>query len=139
MAEGLLTPVQHQLLQVIQLSGREGETAAEIWRKFRSVRRVSRTTVLKMLERLEARKWVGRVEAVESDKRVRFFAKVNPSRTALKMLTHFVNDYYEGSAAGLISDLLRFKCLDNHEKERLRRRLDKGCGSPKCSVCDHNA
>jgi predicted transcriptional regulator len=135
MAEGLLTPVQHQLLRIVQEAGRDGLTTAEIWKAFRKQHRVARTTVLKMIERLEAREWLTRVPSEDENDRVRYRSTMSPPRTALRMLQHFVDEYYEGSAADLIEDLLRFKCLPVEEQERLRCRLDRGCGSPACVVC----
>jgi predicted transcriptional regulator len=135
MAEGLLTPVQHELLCIVQASRREGLTTAEIWKQFRKKHRVARTTVLKMLERLELREWLQRLPPTNPTDRVRFVATITRTRTSFRMLKHFVDDYYDGSAARMIEDLLRFKCLNIEEQVQLRHRLDRGCGVPDCAVC----
>jgi predicted transcriptional regulator len=143
MADGLLTPTQHIILRIIQESGRKGLSVAEVWLQFRTQRPVSRTTILKIIERLESRDWLRRVVPVANSQTkkaepIRFAATMNASRTAIRMLRHFVDDYYDGAAGRMIDDLLRFKCLSPTDKEQLRIRLSKNCGSSNCQVCEVN-
>lgn len=127
MAEGYLTPMQHAIMRVIWGSGRCGVSAGNIWKSISMDRTVGRTTVQKLLDRLEARGWVRRKppSAGQKGAALRYFPNVGPRRAKASQLQQFVNDYYGGSAAELAKSLLKWKCLSLGDIGELKALIDE--------------
>jgi len=125
MPEGSLTPAQHQIMQIIWNSGRCGRSVGEIWKEVSLERDVARTTILKLVERLEAREWIMRQEPRPNQKgpAMRFAANIGRRRARAQMLQQFVNDYYDGSAAELAKSLLKWKCLTRGDMGELKQMI----------------
>ena len=58
--EGSLTSAQHEIMEVVWESAEQGATVAEIWQAIAARRRVGRTTILNLVDRLEKRGWLVR-------------------------------------------------------------------------------
>ena len=131
MPEGFLTPTQHQIMQIVWNSGRCGLSVSEIWKQVSEHRDVARTTILKLVERLEAREWVNRQPARPNQKgsAMRFAANVGRRKARAQMLQQFVNDYYDGSAAELAMSLLMWKCVTKGEMQELQKMIARRLSS----------
>lgn len=118
--EGKLTPVQHEIVEVVWDSG-DGATVTEIWEAVSARRDVTRTTILNLVDRLEKRGWLERRKAGGV---YRYRATVDRETTARLVAEEFVNEFFGGSASHLVMSLLGSKRLKPDEVERLRRLLD---------------
>ena len=121
MPEGSLTPAQYEILNVVWAAGREGATVAEIWQQITGQRPVTRTTVLNLIDRLEKRGWLRRVD--DADGPNRFVAAVDRQRTKTALAREFVHDFFDGSAGNLVMSLLGSNRLTTEEVDALRRML----------------
>jgi predicted transcriptional regulator len=120
MPTGKLTPAQYELLQIIWDRGRDGATVADVWEAVSLHRTVARTTILNLLDRLEKRGWLKRVEQEAAN---RYIAAVDRDRTNARLASGFVQEFFGGSAANLVMSLLGASQLDAGEIERLRKLL----------------
>ena len=127
MPEGTLTPVQHEIMQIIWHSGRCGISVGNIWKKVCERRDVARTTVLKLVERMEQREWIERrpPKPNQLGAAMRFHSLIGPRKARSMMLRQFVDDYYEGSAAELAKSLLKWKCLSHGDMGELKKMLEE--------------
>ena len=121
MPEGTLTPVQYEILDLVWAAGKNGATVAQIWQQITPQRRVARTTVLNLVDRLEKRGWLRRVDDVEGPNR--FVAAVDRQRTKTALAREFVHDFFDGSAGNLVMSLLGSNRLTTEEVDELRRML----------------
>jgi predicted transcriptional regulator len=120
--EGNLTATQYEILEVVWNHGDDGASVAEIWRAILARRSVGRTTILNLVDRLEKRSWLVRRE---SQRPVRYVAAKDRSRTNSLLAGSFVDDFFGGSASGLVMSLLGAERLTNEEIEHLRSVLDQ--------------
>ena len=123
--EGQLTPAQHEIMQIVWDARRAGISVGEIWNQVKENRDVARTTILKLVDRLEQRGWVARQDPRPNQKgsAMRFAATTGRRRARALMLQQFVNDYYDGSAAELARSLLMFRCLSKEDMKELKTLL----------------
>ena len=128
MPAGKLTAAQYELMQIIWDRGRNGATVADVWETVSRHRPVARTTILNLLDRLEKRGWLRRIEQEGAN---RFIAAVDRNRTNSRLASGFVEDFFGGSASNLVMSLLGTSQLDADEIERLRKLLASAAGGPK--------
>ena len=121
MPEGSLTPVQYEILDVVWAAGKTGASVAEIWQQITDQRPVARTTVLNLVDRLEKRGWLRRIDDAEGPNR--FVAAVDRQRTKSELASGFVHDFFDGSAGNLVMSLLGSNRLTTEEVEKLRQML----------------
>ena len=121
-AEGNLTATQYEILEVVWSHGNEGASVAEIWRAVSAQRPVGRTTVLNLVDRLEKRGWLIRCHG---QRPLRYVAAQDRSTTDAFLAGSFVDDFFSGSASGLVMSLLGSKRLTHEEIERLRSVLEQ--------------
>ena len=126
--EGSLTEAQFEILKLLwdkaESSERQnlsGMTVAEIWESIRELRRVSRTTVLNLVDRLEKRGWLKREKI---DGLFRYSPTVNRKQTEEKLATNFVGEFFDGSPSSLILILLGSKRLSKAEVQKLKALID---------------
>jgi BlaI family transcriptional regulator, penicillinase repressor len=119
--EGSLTSVQHEILTVVWESGDQGATISEVWQAVSAQRRVGRTTILNLVDRLEKRGWLVRCD---SEKPCRYLAALSREDTAVFLAGGFVDDFFAGSASNLVMSLLGSKRLKPEELGRLRQLLE---------------
>ncbi|MGW8257544.1 MAG: BlaI/MecI/CopY family transcriptional regulator [Thermoguttaceae bacterium] len=119
--EGSLTSVQHEIMAAVWDCGEEGATVSEIWQAIASQRRVGRTTILNLVDRLEKRNWLVRRD---NEKPYRYFAALGREETAVFLAGGFVDDFFAGSAGNLVMSLLGSKRLKPGEIDRLREVLE---------------
>jgi BlaI family penicillinase repressor len=118
--EGKLTPVQFEILQLIW-NAEQGLTIGEIWDAIRSGRDVSRTTVLNLVDRLEKRGWLKRRKQQGV---FRYTASVERQSVETQLASDFVDEFFDGSAANLMMNLLGSQRISKSEIQRLKRLLD---------------
>jgi predicted transcriptional regulator len=121
--EGSLTAVQHEILEAVWGNAAQGATVAEIWQAIAAGRRVGRTTILNLVDRLEKRGWLVRRDA---QKPCHYLAALGRAETAALLAHGFVDDFFGGSASNLVMSLLGSRRLKPQEIEQLRRVLDAG-------------
>lgn len=121
MPEGSLTPSQYEILDAVWSAGKSGATVAEIWQQIAGQRGVARTTVLNLVDRLEKRGWLRRID--DPDGPNRFVAAVDRQRTKSELAREFVHDFFDGSAGNLVMSLLGSNRLTMEEVEELRQLL----------------
>jgi BlaI family transcriptional regulator, penicillinase repressor len=121
MPEGSLTPSQYEILDAVWSAGKQGATVAEIWQQIAGQRGVARTTVLNLVDRLEKRGWLQRIDDPEGPNR--FVAAVDRQRTKSELAREFVHDFFDGSAGNLVMSLLGSNRLTTEEVEELRQLL----------------
>jgi predicted transcriptional regulator len=119
--EGSLTAAQHEIVETIWESGAAGATVAEIWQMVAARRRVGRTTILNLVDRLEKRGWLVRRDR---QKPCHYLAALGREETAALLAHDFVDDFFGGSAGNLVMSLLGSRRLKPQEIERLQRLLE---------------
>ena len=119
--EGSLTSAQHEIMVVVWERGPEGATVGEIWQAVAALRRVGRTTILNLVDRLERRGWLVRRDR---EKPCHYLAALSREETAAGLAGGFVDDFFAGSASNLVMSLLGAKRLRPGEIERLRALLE---------------
>lgn len=115
--KGSLTPAQHEIMRVVWNAGGAGATVAEIWKAIAAGREVSRTTILNLVDRLEKRGWLKRVEGASA---YRFQPALGHAETAVRLAEEFVNGFFGGSAANMVSSLLGSEKIAASDVKRLR-------------------
>ena len=120
--EGNLTATQYEILEVVWHYGDDGASVAEIWQAILDQRSVGRTTILNLVDRLEKRGWLVRRDG---QRPVRYAAARDRSKTNSFLAGSFVDDFFGGSASGLVMSLLGSKRLTHEEIEHLRSVLDQ--------------
>ena len=120
--DGNLTPVQHEIMEVIWDRGRSGASVAEIWEAVSQSRQVVRTTVLNLVDRLEKRGWLRRKPGQGAN---RYVAAVGRDKTSAMLAGDFVDEFFGGSAGNLVMSLLGSGRLDADEIQRLQKMLDE--------------
>jgi predicted transcriptional regulator len=127
MPEGTLTPAQYEILDVVWQAGEEGATVAQVWHTISESRRVTRTTILNLVDRLEKRGWLKRRDAEGG---ARYSAAVTRDRTSATLAGDFVQTFFDGSTANLVMSLLGTSKLNAAEIRRLREILDRAPNKP---------
>ena len=125
--QGTLTPAQHEIMLVVWESATEGATVTDIWRAISAQRRVGRTTILNLVDRLERRGWLVRRDR---EKPCHYLAALGREETAVFLAGGFVDDFFAGSASNLVMSLLGSRRLKPGEIERLRQILAEKGDSP---------
>ena len=118
--EGNLTPAQFEIMETVWDSP-SGLTVADIWKVISGRRGVGRTTILNLVDRLEARGWLKRRKG---DSAFQYMATVDRQTATGQVATDFVQDFFGGSAAELVMSLLGNRRISPAEVERLRKLLD---------------
>jgi predicted transcriptional regulator len=126
--EGSLTSAQHEIMVVVWERGPEGATVGEIWQAVAALRRVGRTTILNLVDRLERRGWLMRRDR---QKPCHYLAALGREETAAALAGGFVDDFFAGSASNLVMSLLGAKRLRPGEIERLRALLESTSQQPR--------
>ena len=119
--DGKLTPVQHEILEVIWAAGEAGAPVTAIWEAVAARRSVTRTTILNLVDRLEKRGWLKRSKAAGT---IHYLATIDREATARLLARGFVDEYFGGSLSQLVTSLLGGKRPKPDELRRLRRLLD---------------
>ena len=119
---GSLTPMQHEILDVVWASQSDGITTSEIWQEIGKRRELARTTILNQVDRLEKRGWLKREKTAGS---FRYFATVSREETEQQLADQFVDHFFSGSASRLVASLFGGKRISESEVQELRQLLDE--------------
>jgi BlaI family transcriptional regulator, penicillinase repressor len=120
--DGSLTSAQHEIMAVVWQSGARGASVTEIWQAISAQRRVGRTTILNLVDRLERRGWLVRRDR---EKPCHYLAALGREETAVFLAGGFVDSFFAGSASNLVMSLLGSKRFKPGEIERLRHVLEE--------------
>ncbi len=119
--EGSLTSAQHEIMAAVWDCADQGASVTEIWQVVSARRRVGRTTILNLVDRLERRGWLIRRDG---EKPCHYLSALGREATADLLTGGFVDDFFAGSAGNLVMSLLGAKRLSADEIEQLRRMLE---------------
>lgn len=120
--EGPLTATQLEVMDAVWDANGSGLTVAQIWEAIAGRRAIARTTVLTLVQRLAARRWLHR----EGSRGVAHYTATQPRDQALGMATgEFLETYFQGSASALVQNLLGSGQLRASEVRKLRALLDE--------------
>jgi predicted transcriptional regulator len=122
--QGRLSPAQYEILQAIWEIGSPGATRMQIWARIVQERPVVRTTVLNLVDRLEARGWLERVET--ADGKMRFWPTAPRAEIEADVAADFVDCFFKGSASHLVMSLFGRRDIDPAEVDRLKEVLEEG-------------
>src|SRR4051794_3052202 len=127
---GNLTAAQYEIMAAVWEAGDAGVSVADIWQKIGESRAIGRTTVLNQVDRLEKRGWLRRLPG---DGPTRFGATVPQEEASRQLARGFVEDYFGGSTADLLSALLGegAGALTAADVARLRKLLDQARRRPR--------
>jgi BlaI family penicillinase repressor len=117
MRKGRLSPAQYEILQAIWEVGPPGATRMQIWERIAQHRKVVRTTIVNLVDRLEARGWLKRIEQEGS---LLFWPTAARDKVEADMAEDFVKSFFGGSASHLVMSLLGRQQITPEEVERLR-------------------
>ncbi len=120
--KGTLTPAQHEIMRVVWKADGAGATVAEIWKAIAAGREVSRTTILNLVDRLEKRGWLRRIDG---DASYRYLPAMGHEETAVRLAEEFVDGFFGGSAANMVSSLIGSEKIAADDVKRLRAILDE--------------
>ena len=126
--EGNLTPIQYEIMEIVESQGSNGATVTEIWQVISARRSVRRTTILNLVDRLEKRGWLIRPK---NQRPAHYIAALDREKTTALLAKDFVDDFFGGSASELVMSLLGSKRLKPEEIQQLQRELEsaeKKCG-----------
>ena len=121
--KGTLTGTQLEIMEILWSNGQGGMTSAEIWQELMKKRKVARTTVQTMVQRLAKRGWLIKMER---DGALRYCPTMSRSRVTDQLTARFIEQVFGGSPEMLIRSLLGSKRIKPGELERIRRLLSKG-------------
>jgi predicted transcriptional regulator len=110
-------------MEAVWKSADQGATVAEIWQAIAAGRRVGRTTILNLIDRLEKRGWLVRRDR---HKPCHYLPALGREETAAILAHDFVKDFFGGSAGNLVMSLLGSRRLKPQEIEDLRHLLQAG-------------
>ncbi|MEX2138254.1 MAG: BlaI/MecI/CopY family transcriptional regulator [Pirellulales bacterium] len=116
-SKGRLSPAQYEILQAIWDVGAPGATRMQIWERISQNRKVVRTTIVNLVDRLEARGWLKRIEQEGS---LLFWPTAARDHVEADMAEDFVKSFFGGSASHLVMSLLGRQQITPEEVERLR-------------------
>lgn len=123
--KGGLTPPQLEVMEVVWSAGPEGAGVAEIWDVVGRSRRVARTTVLTVIQRLEQRHWLRRLPSRGAS---RYVANAPRDNSVGQVADEFIRDFFDGSASQMVRSLLGSGRLKPAEVNRLRALLNEAKG-----------
>lgn len=118
--KGTLTGTQLEIMEVVWGRGRAGASTSEIWQELAQKRRVARTTVLTMVQRLEKRGWLARIE---DEGVLRFRATSSRDHTTDELTATFIEQVFGGSPERLVRNLLGSRRIKADELARIRQLL----------------
>jgi BlaI family transcriptional regulator, penicillinase repressor len=121
--DGGLTESQLEILDAIWSGPPTGSTVTEIWEAITRRRKVTRTTVLNQVDRLEKRGWLRRKK---HDDGFRYLAAFSREIATRGLAEQFLDSFFGGSASELVMSLLGSKKLSASEVQRLRELLPPG-------------
>jgi len=121
--EGRLSPAQYEILQAIWEIGAPGATRMQIWDLIVQERPIVRTTVLNLVDRLERRGWLKRIE---TDGKMLFWPTASREQIEADVAKDFVDCFFKGSASHLVMSLFGRRKINSEEIERLKDVLEEG-------------
>jgi predicted transcriptional regulator len=120
--EGRLTPAQYEILEAIWDVGPPGATGLQIWERISKKRNVVISTTINLVNRLEARGWLNRVE---TDGPITFWPTLSRDQIEANVAEDFVECFFGGSASQLIMSLFGREKISPEEVQHLRKVYDK--------------
>ena len=118
--KGSVTVAQYEILKILWAHS-EPMSVVEIWQEVQEQKKVSRTTVLNQVDRLEKRNWLSREKI---DGVFRYSANSQREETEQMLADEFLGDFFGGSPGDFILSLLGNRKISKSEVARLKKLLD---------------
>lgn len=136
MPEGELTPAQHEIMNVVWSEGTRGLTIGEIWAEIRAIRKLRRSTIANLVERLERRGWLVRQQTDETQQTSgnRFVAAISRRRASMNLSQHIVDTYFEGRATSFVMSYLKTQRPKLAHVRQLKLLLEQNQSDQLCRV-----
>lgn len=125
--KGTLTSSQFEILQILW-DEEQPLSVVDIWNEVQKQRKVSRTTILNLVDRLEKRGWLGREKI---DGVFRYHSKADRSETENRLADEFLGDFFNGSPGNFLLSLLGNRKISKSEVSRLKKLLEENTGGEK--------
>lgn len=116
----LPTGAQFEILELLSAQP-DGMTPADVWGAMQSIRPVSRPTVMTLLQRLEERGWIQRLDEGRSS---RFVLLHRLEKASGSLAQNFLNRFFGGSPSKMVLSLLGDQQISKEELRRVREILD---------------
>jgi BlaI family transcriptional regulator, penicillinase repressor len=119
--QGKLTAAQYEIMDLVWDSGIEGATITGLWDAIGQRRKLTRTTIQNLVDRLEKRGWLYRTK---TDEGFRYIATTDRLETTRELAEGFLHEFFGGSAKDLVMSLFGSKRLTRRDLVGLRELLD---------------
>jgi predicted transcriptional regulator len=119
--QGKLTAAQYEIMDLVWAQGIEGRTVTELWEAIGQRRKLTRTTIQNLVDRLEKRGWLYRTK---TESGFRYIATTDRLETTRALAEGFLDEFFGGSARDLVMSLFGSKRLTRRDLVRLRELLD---------------
>ena len=120
--EGRLSPAQYEILEAIWDVGSPGATSLQIWERISKKRKIVISTIINLVNRLEARRWLNRIE---TEGPLIFWPTLPRDQIEADVAEDFVECFFGGSASQLIMSLFGREKISPEEVQHLRKVYDK--------------
>jgi BlaI family transcriptional regulator, penicillinase repressor len=118
-----LPPLSEAQMEIMNVIWNRGEaTVADVWKALGRRRKVARSTVVTMLERLQEKGWLS---CDEEGHAFRYRPAVAREATLGEMVRRLVNTAFGGSAEGLVIALLHDRGVSKEEAKRIKKMIDR--------------
>lgn len=121
-ADGVLSAIQFEIMQIVWESDPQGVSIGEIWQTLGTKRKVVRSTIQNMVERLAADGWLKRRTLKAG---IRFRAAVAREEVQQQLTQDFVENFFGGSASQLVMNILGGQEISREEVRQLQQLLKR--------------
>ena len=118
---GKLTAAQYEIMNLVWAAGEKGETVTGLWDAIGQRRKLTRTTIQNLVDRLEKRGWLSRTK---TEGGFRYIATTDRLETTRTLAEGFLDEFFAGSASDLVMSLFGSKRLTRRDLVRMRELLD---------------
>jgi BlaI family penicillinase repressor len=120
--EGKLHPGQYEVLRAIWEIGPPGATTLQVWEHISKSRSIVRTTILKVVDKLEERAWLRRKKIGGE---WHYWPTAERSEVEAAVAEDFLGSFFAGSASELMVSLIGESKVSETEINRLKAVLDQ--------------
>jgi BlaI family penicillinase repressor len=120
--DGKLHPGQYEVVRALWEIGPPGATTLQVWEHILKTRSVVRTTVLKVIDKLEERDWLKRKKI---DGEWHYWPTAKREEIEAAVADDFLQSFFAGSASELMVSLIGESKISASEIDRLKKVLDQ--------------
>jgi BlaI family penicillinase repressor len=120
--DGKLHPGQYEVVRALWEIGPPGATTLQVWEHILKTRSIVRTTVLKVIDKLEERDWLKRKKI---DGEWHYWPTAKREEIEAAVADDFLQSFFAGSASELMISLIGESKISVSEIDRLKKVLDQ--------------